>query len=260
MHAVIRTPLATVATVTDMADVTLSRRSVLKGAAAIAGATAFPLITAAPAAAINAVADTAEPFLLGVASGDPLPDGSSCGPGWCATFSTRRPAGAADRGGLAGGPRRAVPAGRSRRCGGRPARARPLRPRGRAGPVARARVLLPVSRPRRDQPGRAHPHGTRTRSDPSRLRLAIANCQDFQNGYWPAYRGLADEDVDVVFHLGDYIYEYDPHSVFPDRGHTTPETPGLDQLQHAGRLPQPARAVQGGPGAAGRARRVRRGS
>jgi len=40
----------------------------------MAGATASPLTRAAPAAATNAVADTAEPFLLGVASGDPLPD------------------------------------------------------------------------------------------------------------------------------------------------------------------------------------------
>jgi alkaline phosphatase D len=68
-------------------------------------------------------------------------------------------------------------------------------------------------------------------ADPSRLRLAIVNCQDFQNGYWPAYRGLADEDVDVVFHLGDYIYEYDAHSAFPDRNHSATETPGLDQLR-----------------------------
>jgi alkaline phosphatase D len=67
-------------------------------------------------------------------------------------------------------------------------------------------------------------------ADPHRLRLGVVNCQDFQNGYWPTYWGLADEDLDVVLHLGDYIYENDPHSVFPDRQHTTPDTPGLDQL------------------------------
>ncbi|NMO51782.1 alkaline phosphatase [Actinoplanes sp. TBRC 11911] len=71
----------------------------------------------------------------------------------------------------------------------------------------------------------------RTRTAPgSRLRFGIVNCQDFQNGYWPAYWGLADEDLDVVLHLGDYIYEYDPSSRFADRNHTTPQTPGLDQL------------------------------
>jgi alkaline phosphatase D len=68
-------------------------------------------------------------------------------------------------------------------------------------------------------------------ASPDRLRFGIVNCQDFQNGYWPAYNGLAAEDLDVVLHLGDYIYEYDPNSAFPDRNHTTPATPGLDQLQ-----------------------------
>jgi alkaline phosphatase D len=67
--------------------------------------------------------------------------------------------------------------------------------------------------------------------DGSRLLFGIVNCQDFQNGYWPAYSGLAGEDLDVVFHLGDYIYEYDPKSVFPDRRHIAPQTPGLDQLR-----------------------------
>jgi alkaline phosphatase D len=67
-------------------------------------------------------------------------------------------------------------------------------------------------------------------ADPARLRLGIVNCQDWQNGYWPAYWHLAEEDLDAVVHLGDYIYEYDPDSRFPDRRHTTPDTPGLDQL------------------------------
>ncbi|NUU24096.1 MAG: alkaline phosphatase, partial [Streptomycetaceae bacterium] len=69
-----------------------------------------------------------------------------------------------------------------------------------------------------------------TYSRPNRLRVGVVNCQDFQNGYWPAYVGLAAEDLDVVVHLGDYIYEYDPQSAYPDRRHTAPETPGLDQL------------------------------
>ncbi len=83
--------------------------------------------------------------------------------------------------------------------------------------------------------GELSPAG-RTRTAPaaghilSRLRFGIVNCQDFQNGYWPAYSGLAAEDLDVVLHIGDYIYEYDPSSRFADRRHTTPQTPGLDQL------------------------------
>lgn len=79
--------------------------------------------------------------------------------------------------------------------------------------------------------GRISPTGrTKTASNARALRFGIVNCQDFQNGYWPAYWGLAAEDLDVVLHLGDYIYEYDPESVYADRKHTTPQTLGLGQL------------------------------
>jgi len=64
----------------------------------------------------------------------------------------------------------------------------------------------------------------------STLKVGVVNCQDWQNGYWPAYDHLAEEDLDVVLHLGDYIYEYDPASVYPDRLHNPPETLGLQQL------------------------------
>jgi alkaline phosphatase D len=39
------------------------------------------------------------------------------------------------------------------------------------------------------------------------LRLALVTCQDFTNGYYETFRHLADDDVDFVFHLGDFIYE-----------------------------------------------------
>jgi alkaline phosphatase D len=42
---------------------------------------------------------------------------------------------------------------------------------------------------------------------PNRLRFAFASCQAFQDGFWPAYRAMANEDLDLVVHLGDYIYE-----------------------------------------------------
>src|SRR5215203_5895446 len=39
----------------------------------------------------------------------------------------------------------------------------------------------------------------------SSLKFAFASCSDFQEGYFPAYRAIAeDEDLDFVFHLGDY--------------------------------------------------------
>jgi alkaline phosphatase D len=46
--------------------------------------------------------------------------------------------------------------------------------------------------------------------DPRRLRFAFASCQDRQAGYWTAYDHLATEDLDLVVHLGDYIYEGAP--------------------------------------------------
>ena len=39
------------------------------------------------------------------------------------------------------------------------------------------------------------------------LRLAVASCQNYEQGYFTALEHLAREDVDLVAHLGDYIYE-----------------------------------------------------
>jgi alkaline phosphatase D len=47
-------------------------------------------------------------------------------------------------------------------------------------------------------------------STPQRLRFGMAGCQDYQSGYYTAFRHLADEELDFVFHYGDYIYEYGP--------------------------------------------------
>ena len=39
--------------------------------------------------------------------------------------------------------------------------------------------------------------------------MAVASCSLYPNGYFHAYQAIADlERVDVVLHLGDYIYEY----------------------------------------------------
>ncbi|WP_151477454.1 alkaline phosphatase D family protein [Streptomyces albicerus] len=43
---------------------------------------------------------------------------------------------------------------------------------------------------------------------PTSLKLAAVACQAYQDGYYTVHRHLAQEDVDVVFHLGDYLYEY----------------------------------------------------
>ena len=42
---------------------------------------------------------------------------------------------------------------------------------------------------------------------PDRLRFAFASCQHYETGYFTAYDHMAREGVDIVCHLGDYIYE-----------------------------------------------------
>ena len=41
------------------------------------------------------------------------------------------------------------------------------------------------------------------------LRLALVSCSNYTGGYFGAYRSIAArEDLDLVLHVGDYIYEY----------------------------------------------------
>jgi alkaline phosphatase D len=53
----------------------------------------------------------------------------------------------------------------------------------------------------------------RTRTAPApgsaadRLRFAFASCQQYEQGYYAAYRHMAREDLDLVIFVGDYIYE-----------------------------------------------------
>ena len=42
-----------------------------------------------------------------------------------------------------------------------------------------------------------------------RLRFAFASCQNYEDGYYNAYRYMAKDHVDLVVFLGDYIYESD---------------------------------------------------
>lgn len=54
----------------------------------------------------------------------------------------------------------------------------------------------------------------RTRTAPARnarireLRFAAVSCQAYHDGYFTPYAHLAAEELDAVFHLGDYLYEY----------------------------------------------------
>ncbi|WP_299036430.1 alkaline phosphatase [uncultured Pseudokineococcus sp.] len=62
------------------------------------------------------------------------------------------------------------------------------------------RDVSPVGRTQTspDEPGTTHA-----------LRLAFASCSNYTGGYFTAYRGIARrDDLDLVLHLGDYVYEY----------------------------------------------------
>jgi alkaline phosphatase D len=53
----------------------------------------------------------------------------------------------------------------------------------------------------------------RTRTAPApgspvdRIRFAVCGCAHYESGYFTAYRRIAEEQFDFVFHTGDYIYE-----------------------------------------------------
>ena len=62
----------------------------------------------------------------------------------------------------------------------------------------------------------------RTRTAPAeganiaQVRFATSCCQNYEAGYYTAYRHMSEEDLDFVIHLGDYIYEG------PDQSHKRP--------------------------------------
>ncbi|MEN8655350.1 alkaline phosphatase D family protein [Streptomyces sp. 21So2-11] len=52
------------------------------------------------------------------------------------------------------------------------------------------------------------------------LKLAAVSCQAYHDGYFTPYKHLAEEDLDVVFHLGDYLYEYAVNATGGARAYT----------------------------------------
>jgi alkaline phosphatase D len=44
-------------------------------------------------------------------------------------------------------------------------------------------------------------------AQPRWLRVGLASCQQYEQGYFSAYSHLLAEDVDLMVHVGDYIYE-----------------------------------------------------
>ena len=65
---------------------------------------------------------------------------------------------------------------------------------------------------------------------PPQLRMAFASCQHFEQGFFTAYENMVRDELDVVFHLGDYIYEY-PGVERRVRKHVGAETKTLDDYR-----------------------------
>jgi alkaline phosphatase D len=68
------------------------------------------------------------------------------------------------------------------------------------------------------------------------LSFAFASCQQYEHGYYTAYKHMAKEDLDLVFHLGDYIYEYGPNEYVANTGnvrsHSGPEIISLEDYRN----------------------------
>jgi alkaline phosphatase D len=189
-------------------DTRISRRVLLRtGGSAAAGL--FMLGRAASSAAAPPW-DQVNPFSLGVASGDPTPDGFVL---WTRLLPEGTP--------LDGSVMKQEPYGVRYEVAADP-EFRTIVRRGSEEAVweeshtVHAEIAgLPSDRWYwyRFKWGRAISSVGRTRTAPplgatvDRLRFAFTSCQNWGGGYYGALGKLAEEDVDLVVHLGDYIYE-----------------------------------------------------
>jgi alkaline phosphatase D len=186
-----------------------NRRSLLKGvlgAGLAAGSFSGPGIVPARAQFAQFKSD---PFSLGVASGDPSPDGF-------VLWTRLAPQPLMARGGM-----HAVPIEVTYEI----ARDSEMKQMVRTGQaVARIELVHSVHvevdglEPEREyfyrfRAGNAESQIGRTRTLPAfgaeiaQLRFANAGCQQWESGYYTAWRRIAEENLDFVFHYGDYIYE-----------------------------------------------------
>jgi alkaline phosphatase D len=58
------------------------------------------------------------------------------------------------------------------------------------------------------------------------IKFAFATCQDWPSGYYTAYRDMLKQDLDLVLHLGDYTYEY---AIGPNTGRRVPPPEGFSE-------------------------------
>ena len=187
-------------------DGRISRRTLLRtGGSAAAGLFVVGRMAAAKAAPPFA----GDPFSLGVASGDPTPDGI--------VLWTRLAPAPLEGGGLkdeAYGVRYELAADEEFRTIVRRGAVEAL-----PDEVHTVHVELTGLQPEtqywyRFKWGTAISPVGRTRtappagSSPEAFRFAFVSCQNYTHGYYPAYADLAlQDDIELVVHLGDYIYE-----------------------------------------------------
>ncbi|MDB5863503.1 MAG: hypothetical protein JWO70_1309 [Betaproteobacteria bacterium] len=187
---------------------TINRRAFLRGLGASALVTATgglfaPSVWASPVF-------SAYPFSLGVASGEPTPDGF-------VIWTKIAPKPLEPRGGM---PRKLVEVEWSVATD---ERMREVVQKGTAmaHPELGHSVHVEVEglQPGRDYfyrftIGRERSRIGRSRTLPpagsavAQLRFGVIGCQRYEAGFFTAFRRLADERFDFVFHYGDYIYEY----------------------------------------------------
>ena len=233
----------------------VSRRRFLTVAGTAAGAVAVSQLPFAKART-GPPRFTGYPFTLGVASGDPTPDGVvlwtrlapvAAGPA-AAGCRTRR---SRSQWELAKDEQftQVVARGEEQARADRGALG-PCRADGAAG---RATSTSTASRPT-GRSARSDARRRRRAGATSALAFAFASCQQYEHGYYTAYKHMAQEDLDLVIHVGDYIYEYDSGSYTSTGGNVRGNS--NHEIVNLARLPRAPRAVQDRPGPAGRARRV----
>lgn len=197
--------------------IVLGRRAVVAGGAASLALLTTPTAALAARAPMDAASMTArrplrDPFTLGVASGDPEPDGVVL---W--TRLAPRPLASDGHGGM---PHREVPV--EWQVAEDPSFSRPVRSgRAAARPRFAHAIHVEVSGLAPDREyfyrfraaGHVSPTG-RTRTAPSydaspqSLTVAVASCAQYEHGFFTAYHRIAEEAPDLVLHLGDYMYEF----------------------------------------------------
>lgn len=59
-------------------------------------------------------------------------------------------------------------------------------------------------------------------TSPDSFSFAFASCQSWPTGYYTAYEHMVEDDLDLVIHLGDYLYEY---PIPPSAGERSTELP-----------------------------------